>query len=342
MTRKNLNMRACAPAKRALLALAPLMLAACASDTAPQRYAGGLGDGRSAAPTDHTAAQYLPRDMASVRQSMIVSLGRDDIADFVFTAAPSHRAAVGLESDPASAAHEAAFASASPGDPVGKLRNGAAPAQAHNILVQNQMSGEGGWRQVGGAMVHDYSGMRCPVKLDMTLTDENGVAIESVSAPLSRINLYNASGQDTSCDYANADAGVYLTLYASNWPTVSLQDHFASALKLIVDRFPLKEEAPVLVMKGDPYANSQVEGETLTAGYITEPMLNGGTFKTALWLNKAGPWHVKVRATFLLPAEGGLTGPKLVEMVAATMHAVTLKDVDLHGGVSQTVSFDGE
>ncbi|MCK5745414.1 MAG: hypothetical protein KAH44_04330, partial [Oricola sp.] len=199
----------------------------------------------------------------------------------------------------------------------------------------------GGWRQVDGALLHGPSGMRCPVVINMGLTRPDG-SVEDVRTALMNIRLYDQAGMDTSCDYVDANTDVHVSLYASHWPDLPVEDHFAAALKLIVDRFPVKEEAPLLVatpaMEGKGYALSTEPGETLAAGFITEP-IDGATYKTALWLDETGGWHVKARATFPVVVKDGEAELSVVEMVTATMHAATMRDVEAQAGAAQTVSF---
>lgn len=270
---------------------------------------------------------------------MLAALGRDDLAGITFAAAQAGRAAIGRTSTPQTAAHEGAFGEDGAAASARKLAN----ATAWRMAVPAQNTIAGGWRESQSALVHDYSGMRCPKTMTMALTKPDG-SVEEIDTALIQIRLYAADGMDTSCDFADPDNSVYVTLYASHWPDVPVEEHFAAALKLIVDRIPLKEEAPVLTAvpsgKGEGYSLSTEPGDTLAAAFITEPM-NGVTFKTALWLIETGGWHVKARATFPVGLEDGKAAISVVEMVTTTMHAAAYRDVDAHAKAAQTVSFGG-
>ncbi len=319
-------------------ALAALILTACASDAGPERAS--MARAQAA---DHATAGYLPRDMGAAERAVLASLGREETPGFRYAAALSSRASIGAEADPASAAHEAEFAKAGPQDDPGKLRNASSPAP-RAVLVQNQMApdgaADGGWRETSDAFIHDYSGMRCPKELKMLLQGETEEAVESLMVGLTRITVYDEAGQDTSCDYQDAPTGIYYTLYASNWPQTTREEHFGSALNAIANVIPLQEAAPVLVAEAKVDRPSTIEGETLGAAFLTQPV-NGVTYKTALWLNKTGPWHVKARATFPADLAKGEGAISLVEMVAVTVHTITLVEVDEYINAAQTVSFSG-
>ncbi len=97
---------------------------------------------------------------------------------------------------------------------------------------------------------------------------------------------------------------------------------------------------PVLVAtpNGELYSLSTEKGDALAAAYITEPQ-DGVTFKTALWLNKTGGWHVKARATFPVVMQGEEPQLSVVEMMSATIHTSTVVAVDKHVNQAQTISY---
>lgn len=313
-------------------AVALVLVAACASVEAPRQQTAATG------PALHAGVAPLPRDIETKTQTVLAALGRSDVEDVSFRTVQAGRARIAPAAGPAEAAHEAAFADggeAKTANMTGRRDQSETPA----ILAQNSLANNGGWREEEEAFIHAYSGMRCPKELMMIMIDEDGGENQSRAA-LSNIQLYDDSGNDTSCHYVNRAEAVYLTLYASNWPDITLEDHFGASLKLIVDRFPVKSEAPVIVAEtaAETPADSMIEGPTIAAAFLTEPM-EEKTFKTALWLNKTGPWHVKARATFPAPAEG--EGQfTVVELVSATMHAITLVEVDRRINQAQTVSYN--
>ncbi|PQA88074.1 hypothetical protein [Hyphococcus luteus] len=324
-------------------AFAALALAACASDTAPKQASSSAGYAADHAP-NHAAAGYLPRDMGAARRAVLASLGSDAAPIDYRAIPPFHRAALGEASDPA-VAHEAQFNKTAPADPDAKLRNAArATAPVESVLVQNSMApsaAKGGWRETPSELIHDYSGMRCPKVIEMLTLGDDGESIEKLPVPLKGVTLFDENGLDTACNYLISEPGVFYTLYASRWPDVSLEDHFGAALSLMVQELPFKKEAPVMVATAEREgAPSAIEGETLAAGFITQP-IDGESYKTAVWLNKTGPWHVKARLTYttgLIDQDAGLS---LVEMMATTIHALTLLEVDAHTNAAQTVSFSG-
>jgi len=74
---------------------------------------------------------------------------------------------------------------------------------------------------------------------------------------------------------------------------------------------------------------STIEGETKAAAFLLEPV-NGTVYKTALWLNKTGFWHVKARGTFYLGKEGELPLLPFTETSMSNRHDDKLHEIDRH------------
>lgn len=238
------------------------------------------------------------------------------------------RAAIGA-SLPRTAAHESAAAQPDPSKTENLL---AGEDDAPAVLVQADANG--GWRDVGESYVHIYSGMTCP-KGEVIIAMTGAGDAEAAPLPLKQISVFDEAGGDVACNYENPDYGVYLTFYASNWPDITLDDHFAAALRDIVDRFSITSETYAITAEtkdddeGEDAGPSSIEAETKAGAYILEPV-DGRTFKTVLWLNKSGDWHVKGRATFVVEMERGQPAFSLTEILAAALYSDKLKDVDRH------------
>lgn len=320
------------PARAGVVAFGAAFLAACSSTQAPPRAA-------SAGPALHAREAPLPRDIEANTQTVLAALNRPALEGLSFKAVQAGRAKIGETAGPAQGAHETAFAG--PADDLKTANLTGDSATPESILAQNSFADNGGWREQEDAFVHAHSGMRCPKTLTMLLIEEDGEPTRA-DASLARIQLFNERSDDTACHFENRETGISLTLYASNWPDISLEEHFGAGLKLIVDKFPLKSEVPVIVANSETEkpATSTIEGDTWAAAFLTEPM-NGETFKTALWLNKTGPWHVKARATFPVAPDSGEAAFSAAELASATMHAITLSEVDRHiNTAAQTVSYE--
>ncbi len=323
----------------ALILAASVLAASCASQTEPAKHAdSGLA-------SQSMNAYAYGAGFEAMKPQVAKALGDLALQNVSYTSVTASRAHIARSAGPRPAAHEEALGIGADGlHGEGKLSNDpGAGVQTVPILAQNSLpSANGGWRETSEDLFHTYSGMRCPKVLDMTLVNDNGDVLEQVTARLVQIQLYDDAGMDTSCSLTNEAKTVLLTLYASHWPDTTVEDHYGESLKLIVDRFPypLKSEVPVMVATpdGDQYALSTEKGDALAAAYITEPQ-DGVTFKTAMWLNKTGGWHVKARATFPVGMNGEEPQLSVVEMMSATIHASTVVAVDKHVSQAQTVSY---
>ncbi len=280
-------------------------------------------------------------DLTRAAQAVLASLDAPPAKIVEVIETTAYRAEIAQVVMPQVVAHQTGFDEAQDNKAENVFAN-VASGSAPIIEVQNTLKlNNGGWQETEGSFHHEISGMTCPKELVMVMTDEDGEKAP-ITAVLSKITVYDEIGNDTSCDFENKQLSIFVTLYASNWPDVSLIDHFGASLKLIVDRFSLKSEATVAVvtLKSDETRKSSIEGKTRAAAFITHP-LEGVTFKTALWLNKTDDWHVKARATY--PVAVGDAEPQfsIVELVAAIMHSMALLEVDMHINDVQAVEVSG-
>ena len=135
---------------------------------------------------------------------------------------------------------------------------------------------------------------------------------------LTDLLVLDAASLDIGCNYATGE-GAAITLYASFWPEMTLEDSIGSAVEAIVQRFPVRGQLPVQIATlvaedaGDPVLSALEEAKA-TAFDIGD--VAGVEYKTALWLVKTKGWHVKARATY--PKSDATS-----EFVAAIMHVVS-------------------
>lgn len=214
-------------------------------------------------------------------------------------------------------------------DPAKILRSGTA-AETPVLPAQNSFA-DNGWRQAESGYVHLPSGFVCPNAMGLTLKDEATGESLTLEIPLNQIRNFATDGSDTACDFVNQSAGIFLTFFVSNFPQLSLDDHYSAALKHIVDRFPITSEttvfAPAIELDTRDY-ESRIEGVTKAGAFLLEPQ-NGITGKTALWLNKTGDWHIKARGTYVVAVNGDAPGSlTAAELLAAIYHTATLFNVD--------------
>ena len=212
------------------------------------------------------------------------------------------------------------------------------------LNTQNSLT-DNGWRRGEGGYIHLPSGFVCPNALSMVLENEDTNVTSTLVLPIADIHVFNDQGTDTACDYVDANKAAYFTLFVSNWPNVTLADHYSSALQHIVDRFSVASETTLLSPSIDLGANSQhqstIEGDTLSGAFMLEPQ-DGINAKTALWLNKTGDWHVKARATYVVNMVGEEPQIMAAELLATVFHAATLFSVDKRintGGGGVEVSY---
>jgi hypothetical protein len=330
----------CRALTQALMLAGVALTVSCATSKQPTAQA---AINHSAA---YPAIAYSSREsIEAIKPQIAQAMGALALNDVHYTTTTALRAQAANSAGPRPTAHEIGFNAVTTAhdDEVKFSNEPRAQSRSIQILTQNSLpANDGGWSEVGDAYVHRYSGMRCPKSFDMVLNNEKGEIVQRVYTALLQIRIYDQSGMDTSCHLTNEAGSVLVTLFASHWPDRSLEDHFAEGIRLIVDHFPmaLKSEVPVMVAtpNGDSYSLSVDKGVAMAAAYISEP-LNGQTYKTALWLNKTGGWHVKVRATFPVEMKDEKPQLSIVEMVSATLHASTVVAVDKHVNQAQTVSY---
>ena len=304
----------------------PILLAsvACTTVDAPQtrgafgaasehnsmRHAGGF----SAIGMTEQAAEILKTANASAND--IVSI---ETVSF-------QRAEVAATAIPAVIPHEAGFASSS----EAKLANitGQSRATDASSIIQTQAANQGGWREGENEYVHAHSGMKCPLQFSGVMFDEEGGSSQA-EILLSGILVFDNLGHDTACNYMDTNQSVALTFYASKWAAISLDDHFGSSIKNILDRFAVKTEAPLVVTDIERDGKSTIKGDTKGAAFILQPQ-DGVTFKTALWLNQTGDWHVKARATYPVAVVDEEPQFSVLELMAAIYHSLKLAEVDGH------------
>ena len=157
--------------------------------------------------------------------------------------------------------------------------------------------------------LHLRSGLDCPLSLELPE--------ESRRFTLTELMVVDSRGLDVGCNYTTGQ-GAALTLYASFWPEMSLEDSIGGAVEAILQRFPVKGALPVQMAtltaeNNDPAFNGLEEAKA-TSFDIGE--VAGTPYKTGLWLVKTQGWHVKARATY---PQADATS----ELVAAIMHAIS-------------------
>ncbi|GJL95895.1 MAG: hypothetical protein DHS20C05_23000 [Hyphococcus sp.] len=299
-----------------------LFVGACAS----------TGDQASAARPyyDHASAYGLPEGVDARVRAVFAAMGEQAPQNVSFSVTQIQRAEIGSRGLPATQAHEEEFAA--PGKK--EIKNFALDGATPTFINAQGAAENGGWVREEDAYRHIYSGMTCDLSIMLILPiDETNFQFASV--PLSGIQLYNEQGNDTSCNYTSQTLGARITFYASQWPNVTLDDHFSGALNDMTKAMPIKEAAPVVVANADTdeegYGPSSIEGETKAAAFFLEPV-DGNNFKTILWLNKTGDWHVKARVTYLMPEQetSELAMFFSIEGFASTEYASKLEDVDKH------------
>lgn len=273
-----------------------------------------------------------------VFEATLASLGLSP-DNLQYSRARALRSEIGFSASAPVAAHEKQFA-----DRVTPVHS----AIADDFILPVQNGSNGGWRQQeNGALVHGLSGMMCPgfIAFDATKEGDGALSKETITWSLINVRLYNEMGTDTACDYQKDEGAAFLTVYASRWPDVSLDQHFSQSVKLIVDGFNIQSESDLFILEYDDEnaGQSTIEGKTKAAAFLVDDLINvgsGKTLKTGLWLNKTGDWHIKARVTFEHKTDN-VEGPAPTEISAAAVHLVTLKMVDTHinTSVANTVSF---
>lgn len=178
--------------------------------------------------------------------------------------------------------------------------------------------------------VHQESGLECPAEIDLTLNEEAEVSGKLYT--LEGVTKFDRRGRDVACNYiAGGDA--IITLYASFYPDISLEDHAAAAVSAIRQNFNVKGQLPVITMemkRASSSANSEPPAPFI-AGAFDVGQINGAPYKTALWIGKTYGWHVKVRGTFAQEDVGS-------ELVSALMFSMNVLGVSEKNAKNPTTS----
>lgn len=182
-----------------------------------------------------------------------------------------------------------------------------------------------GWSLNDAKLIHDESGLECPASF--TLPADDGERILALNA----VTSYDQRGRDVSCNYGiEGDASV--TIYASYFPTVTLEEHAAQALGAIRQNFAIKGELPVTIVTVEPKDGREVGPlpEALSGAFDVGD-INGVPYKTSIWLAKTHGWHVKGRATY---AQSDF----LSELTAAILFGVNYVNIDMKNRVDPTAA----
>jgi len=222
--------------------------------------------------------------------SMPTSLSRLEIAqNYRIESAPPVNLAVGA--DPSFAlSHEVSGLKVG-SEGASKVNSGASPASMALLTAAELPAGWGFDKDHG--LQHAKSGLACPLTVEAP--EENRRFL------LRDIKNFDANGLDVGCNYST-DTGVFLTLYASFWPEMSLDDSLSGAVAAIRQNFDVKDNLPLPLItinqkEDDPL---YTEMETPKAAAFDVGEVNGAPYKTAVWLVKTYGWHVKARATYPL------------------------------------------
>lgn len=192
-------------------------------------------------------------------------------------------------------------------------------ARARDTLIERASSGSPppGWSQVGDKLVHRESGLECPALF--TLRGESKDRVLALDA----VTAYDNRNRDVSCSYV-IDGDAAVTIYASYYPTMSLEDHAAGAVAAIRQNFDVRGELPVALIEVE--SRSQTVSTDPPPGALSGAFdigeINGVPYKTAIWLAKTHGWHVKARATY---AQSDFTS----EIVAAVLFGVNYVNIDM-------------
>lgn len=183
-----------------------------------------------------------------------------------------------------------------------------------------------GWKRAGTKLVHKESGLECPGSFNLANEDGTKRLLD-----LAGVSTYDQRGRDVSCNYGiEGDATV--TVYASYYPTMSLDEHAAGALAAIRRNFTVKGELPVTVVAVEAKDRRATDGlpEALSGAFDVGE-INGVPYKTAIWIAKTHGWHVKTRATY---AQADF----MSELTAAILFGVNYVNVDMKNRIDPTGS----
>lgn len=185
-----------------------------------------------------------------------------------------------------------------------------------------------GWRDEGQTILHQESGLKCAkeITLDKTATTPKR------RLSLSEVTQYDQRGRDVSCNFTlEGDAAI--TIYASYYPDIKIEDHAAGAVAAIKQNFNVKGDLPVAVVE---ISRKEEDGTThrypapLAAGFDVGE-INGVPYKTSLWLAETHGWHVKARATY---ARSDIQA----EIAASLMFGISYLTIDIKNRENPTAA----
>lgn len=174
-----------------------------------------------------------------------------------------------------------------------------------------------GWSREESKLVHNESGLACPAEFN--LGDKN----KKRPLKLIGISQYDERGRDVSCNYS-VEGAVSITLYASFYPDMTVEDHAAGAVAAMRQNFTIRGVLPVTIAE---ITRKNEDGEEIAlptplAGGFDVGEINGVPYKTSIWIAKAHGWHVKARATY---AQNDI----VAEVIAALLFATNYSRIDM-------------
>lgn len=174
-----------------------------------------------------------------------------------------------------------------------------------------------GWSEEQGKLTHRESGLECSRSFAFKTDGKDRILA------LKDVSTYDERGRDVSCNYAIAGESS-ITIYASFYPDLSLEDHAAGAVAAIAQNFTIKGTLPVTIVAIESRDKSLTTAALPAAlsGAFDVGEFNGAPYKTAIWLAKTHGWHVKARATY---AQTDFNS----EIVAAVMFGVNYINVEM-------------
>lgn len=183
-----------------------------------------------------------------------------------------------------------------------------------------------GWSKDGKTLVHNESGLACPAEFNLGDKDKK--------RPLKLIGIsqYDQRGRDVSCNYS-VDGAVSITLYASFYPDVTVEDHAAGAVAAIRQNFTIKGALPVTIaeLSRKNENGDEVALPAPAAGGFDVGEINGVPYKTSIWIAKVHGWHVKTRATY---AQSDV----IAEVAAALLFALNYSRIDMKNQADPTAA----
>ena len=182
-----------------------------------------------------------------------------------------------------------------------------------------------GWRRIENRLVHAESGLECPLEFDFSAGDGKSGALTLID-----VASYDQTNRDVSCNYSNGGASV-ITVYASFYPDITVEDHAAAAVVAMRRSFTLKAVLPVVSVEIEDKeaGTTTADLEAPIAGAFDIGDINGEPYKTSLWIAKTWGWHVKTRATY---AQADVTS----ELVAAVIFASNYLNVEMKNKADPT------